>query len=229
MEKATAGEALSVDVISDVVCPWCFIGKRHLEAALELWRRERPHDPLPRVRWHPFQLNPGLPREGIPRQQYVADKFGSPERAREIYARVAHAGTQAGIQFRFDAIERQPNTVDAHRLVMLADERGVQDAMVEALFQAYFLEGADLTRADTLAGIASRAGIDAAEAAAHLAGESGRLFIENEDHRARMMGVAGVPFFIFGHKYAVSGAQPPEVLFDAMRRTVEDSAGSTAA
>lgn len=224
-----ASEPLGVDVISDVVCPWCFIGKRHLEAALELWRRERPHEPLPRVRWHPFQLNPGLPREGIPRQQYVADKFGSLERAQEIYARVAHAGRQAGIQFRFDAIERQPNTVDAHRLVMLADERGVQDAMVESLFQAYFLEGADLTRTDTLAGIASRAGIDAAEAAAYLAGESGRLFIENEDHRARMMGVAGVPFFIFGRKYAVSGAQPPEVLFDAMRRTAEESAGSTAA
>jgi predicted DsbA family dithiol-disulfide isomerase len=221
-----ATDPLLIDVISDVVCPWCFIGKRNLEAALADWARMHPDEQAPRVRWHPFQLNPGLPTEGIARERYVAEKFGGPERAKEIYARVARAGEQAGLALRFDAIERQPNTVDAHRLIHLADRKGRQDAMVEALFRGYFLDAVDLTSRDNLANLAATAGLDRAEAAAYLAGEQDRLFIENEDHRARTLGVQGVPFFIFEQKYALSGAHPPGTLLEVMHKVREELAAA---
>lgn len=222
----TPGKSLLIDVISDVVCPWCFIGKRNLEAALAKWGKENPGEETPQVRWHAFQLNPGLAQEGIPRERYVAEKFGGPERAKEIYARVTRAGSQAGIDFRFDAIQRQPNTVDAHRLIHRAETRGVQDKMVEALFRAYFLDAVDLTSRDNLVELAAGAGLDRDEMATYLAGEQDRLLIENSDHRARTIGVQGVPFFIFDQKYAVSGAQPPEVLLDIMHKTREDIAAA---
>jgi predicted DsbA family dithiol-disulfide isomerase len=214
----SAGQSLTIDVISDVVCPWCFIGKRNLEQALATWKSRHPDAVAPTVRWHPFQLNPGLPAEGIARERYVAEKFGGPERAKEIYARVAHAGEQAGIAFRFDAIQRQPNTVDLHRLVHLATGQGLEDAMVEALFRAYFLDALDLTNRDNLVAIAVSAGLDREQASAYLAGETDRLAIENADHHARTIGVQGVPFFIFEQKYAVSGAQPPDVLVDVIEK-----------
>jgi predicted DsbA family dithiol-disulfide isomerase len=152
--------ALTIDVISDVVCPWCFIGKRHLESALAARRKDHPGEEQPQVRWHPFQLNPQLPRSGMPRAEYIATKFGGPQRAKEIYARVANAGARAGIAFDFDRITVQPNTLNAHRLIHRAGSSGRQDAMAEALFRAYFLEGADLSRDDTLTDIAARAGFD---------------------------------------------------------------------
>lgn len=212
------GKALSIDVISDVVCPWCFIGKRHLEAALAQWAGQHPDEEAPVVRWHPFQLNPGLPSEGIAREKYVSEKFGGPERAKEIYARVARAGESAGIAFRFDAIRRQPNTVNAHRLIHIAGAQGRQDAVVEGLFRAYFLDAVDLTDTRNLVDIGLAAGLDREPTAAYLAGEQDRLLIENADHRARAIGVQGVPFFVFDQKYAVSGAQPPDVLVDLMNK-----------
>ncbi len=142
---------MNIDVISDVVCPWCFIGKRHLESALAAWRNDHPGEAQPVVRWHPFQLNPQLPRSGVPRAEYIATKFGGPQRAKEIYARVANAGARAGIAFNFDGITVQPNTLNAHRLIHHAGSGGRQDAMAEALFRAYFLEGADLSSDDALA------------------------------------------------------------------------------
>jgi predicted DsbA family dithiol-disulfide isomerase len=226
MKSEVEKKSHTIDVISDVVCPWCFIGKRNLEAALASWRQENPGEETPQVRWHAFQLNPGLAQEGIPRERYVAEKFGGPERAKEIYARVARAGSQAGIDFRFDAIQRQPNTVDAHRLIHRADAAGVQDKMVEALFRGYFLDAVDLTNRDNLVDLASGAGLDREEIAAYLAGEQDRLLIENADHRARTIGVQGVPFFIFDQKYAVSGAQPPEVLLDILYKAREDIAAA---
>jgi predicted DsbA family dithiol-disulfide isomerase len=156
----------------------------------------------------------------------VAEKFGGPERAREIYARVARAGQGAGIAFRFEAIQRQPNTVDAHRLIYLAGTKGVQDALVEALFRAYFLEAVDLTRLENLAAIAAGAGLDRDEAMAYLRSEQDRLRIETADHHARTIGVQGVPFFIFGQKFAVSGAQPPEVLLDVMHKVNDELAAA---
>ena len=217
---------MQIDVISDVVCPWCYIGKRNLEAALATWHEQHPDDEAPQVNWHPFQLNPDLPETGMPRAQYIADKFGGPERAKEIYARVAGAGRKAGIEFDFDGIVRQPNTINPHRLVHLAGERGKQDEMVEALFRSYFLEQADLTSRETLADIAADAGLDRKEVADYLATDADKPLIHNGDHRARTIGVQGVPFFIFNQRYAVSGAQPPEVLLDVMQKASEEVAAA---
>ena len=134
-------EPLTIDIVSDLVCPWCFIGKRHLEAALAAM----PHVGNAVVRWHPFELNPDLPAAGVERRQYLEAKFGGPERAAQIYARVREAGERAGIPFDFDAIVRQPNTREAHRLIAWAQANGDADPLVERLFRAYFLEGRDLT------------------------------------------------------------------------------------
>ncbi len=155
---------LTIDVISDVICPWCFIGKRRLEKALR--------DRAAAVRWHPFQLNPDMPREGIERKSYRIRKFGSWERSQELDAHVGAAGRGEGIAFNFDRMARTPNTLDAHRVIWLAGERGVQDAVVEALFLAYFTDGRDLSDRATLADVAAGAGLDRAEVAGLLAGEA---------------------------------------------------------
>jgi len=220
-----------IDVISDVVCPWCFIGKRNLERALETWREKHP-DEAPVVRWHPFQLNPQLPDSGVPRKQYLENKFGGPERAKEIYARVTAAGKRAGIDFAFDAIEVQPNTIDAHRLMHHAGEQGKQDAainqdrMAEVIFRRYFVEGADLSDKETLADIAQQAGMNREDVAAYLASDADRELIEEQDRRARAIGVEGVPFFIFNQRLALSGAQPPEVIVEAMEKAREELAAT---
>jgi predicted DsbA family dithiol-disulfide isomerase len=210
-------EALTVDVVSDVVCPWCFIGKRRLEAALSRLREAEPDLPV-EVRWHPFQLNPDLPREGIDRRQYLEAKFGGRERAAQIYARVSAAGETVGIPFAFDAIARQPNTLDAHRLVAWAQSRreGDPDALVEALFRAYFLEGRYVGDPDELVSLAATAGYDADDARAFLASDEMRDVVAGADQRAREMGISGVPFFIFGGKTAVSGAHEPDALLEAI-------------
>jgi predicted DsbA family dithiol-disulfide isomerase len=217
--------AFQIDVISDVVCPWCFIGKRNLERALETWRAKHPDD-KPTVRWHPFQLNPQLPGGGVPRKQYLENKFGGPERAKEIYARVSAAGKRAGIDFAFDNIQVQPNTIDAHRLMHYAGEHGKQDEMAEVIFRRYFVEGADLSNRQTLAHIGEQAGLNRNEVAAYLAGDTDRALIEEQDRRARAIGVEGVPFFIFNQRHALSGAQPPEVIVEAMEKAREELAAT---
>jgi predicted DsbA family dithiol-disulfide isomerase len=175
---------MKIDIISDTICPWCFIGKRRLARALEL----RPQDRL-EVFWHPFQLNPDMPQEGIDRGRYLADKFGGPDRAERVYDRIRAAGREEGIEFRFDLIKRTPNTVDSHRLVAYAGMHGVQDPVVEA------------------------AGLDGGDVADFLAAGTDRDRIVAEDERVRTMGVSGVPCFIIDQRYAVSGAQSPEVFF----------------
>jgi len=207
--------SLTIDVVSDVVCPWCYIGKRKLEAALDLYKENNPGAPAPVVTWHPFQLNPDMPKEGIPRDEYVKRKFG-PERAKTVYNRVTGVGAEAGIPFAFDKVVRQPNTLAAHSLIALAADNDRQDAAVEAFFRAYFLDGRDLTSNDTLVEIAASAGVDQDEAKAVLEAPEARENVEAEDRQARELGVEGVPFFIFNRKLAVSGAQPAEVLLQAM-------------
>jgi len=219
--------ALSIDIISDVVCPWCFIGKRRIEAALELYRERSPGAAEPKVTWHPFQLNPDLPAEGVDRDEYVKRKFGA-GRAGQVYGRVTAVGREAGIPFDFNKVTRQPNTLAAHSLIALAIDSGRQDAVVEALFRAFFLEGRDLTSADTLAEVAAGAGLDATDVKAFLASENARAHIEAEDRQARKIGVEGVPFFIFNKRVAVSGAQEPEVLLDAMLEAEKEPAPSAA-
>ncbi|MEO8754653.1 MAG: DsbA family oxidoreductase [Casimicrobiaceae bacterium] len=209
--------ALTVDVVSDVVCPWCYIGKRRLEAALAKLREAEPDLPV-HVRWHPFQLNPDLPPTGADRRQYLEAKFGGPERAQQIYARVGAAGATVGIQFAFDAIERQPNTLDAHRLIAWAQARheGDPDALVEQLFRAYFLDGEYIGDHEELVRRAAAAGYDADDARKFLASDEWKADVAASDHRAREMGVSGVPFFIFDGKTAVSGAHEPEALLEAI-------------
>src|SRR5215831_14599623 len=159
--------ALLVDVISDVICPWCYIGKRRLEKAVAAFG-----GPV-RVRWLPFQLNPALPKEGVSRREYRTRKFGSWERSLELDARVVAVGEAEDIHFSFDRIERTPNTLDAHRLIGLAERQGVQDAVVEALFRAYFTEGRDISNRKTLLDVVAEAGLDRHEAEAMLDGDDG--------------------------------------------------------
>jgi predicted DsbA family dithiol-disulfide isomerase len=210
-----ASEDLTVDVVSDIVCPWCWIGKRRLEMALQ--RRDGSQVA---VRWHPFQLNPDLPAEGTDRASYLERKFGGAEPARELYARVSAAGREVGIEFDFERIGRQPNTVDAHRLIAWAQHRdpAMAAALVERLFAAFFTEGANLGDHSELARLAGEAGCGASEAERLLASEAGRREVADADERARRLGISGVPLFIFNQRLAVSGAQPPEVLIEAMAR-----------
>jgi predicted DsbA family dithiol-disulfide isomerase len=205
---------LRVDIVSDVICPWCYIGKRRFERALgAVADRHRVA-----VTWRPFQLNPDMPVDGMDRAAYLAVKFGDPARAREIYARVEAAGIEEGIAFAFDRIPRTPNTVQTHRLIRLGQRLERQDAIVEALFAGYFTEGADIGDDAVLVALAERAGIAAGEAERYLAGERDRELVLSEDDAARRMGINGVPCFILEEQYALSGAQDPEVLAEAFDR-----------
>ena len=213
--------ALAIDVISDVVCPWCFIGKRRLQAALELYRQRLPEAPAPEIVYHPFELNPDIPREGISRADYVAKKFGA--RGYSAHERLVQAGKPLGIAFAFDKIGRQPNTLAPHVLIERARSSGIQPAVKEALMKAFFVDGLDLSNAQTLVRIASAAGLDRKEAEAALADEALRRAVADEEEKARAMGVSGVPFFIFNKRLAVEGAQPPEVLLEAMLEAEKES------
>jgi predicted DsbA family dithiol-disulfide isomerase len=216
MDTDTAAiEPLTIEVVSDVVCPWCFIGKRRLEAALGLYAQAKPDAPAPKVSFHPFQLNPDLPPEGMLRADYVARKWGGRSSA-EVYARVSGVGKEVGIDFEFDRIVRQPNTRAAHALISLAASHGVQPAVKEATMHAYFIDGRDLTDIDTLVEVAERAGLDPKRARSHLADPDALRAIDGADREARRIGVEGVPFFIFNRRYAVSGAQEAQTLLDAM-------------
>ena len=208
-------DEFQIDVISDVVCPWCYIGQRRLAEALS----HLPDDDAARrapIRWHPFQLNPDLPPDGVPRKTYLEDKFGGPERAAQVYARVSAAGATVGISFAFDRIERQPNTRDAHRLIAWAQAQGDASGLVERLFRAYFIEGRAIGDHEVLVAIVGEAGFDSATARILLDSDEGVEAIALMDRRAREIGVQGVPFFIFNQHIAVSGAQEPGVLLDAI-------------
>lgn len=212
-------KTLSIDVVSDVVCPWCYIGKRRLEGALALWAAQHP-DITPEVRWHPFQLNPDLAQEGIDRHTYVLQKFGS--RSDSVYARVTSVAAEAGLSLAIDRIDRQPNTVLPHSLISAAGSGELQGQVVEALFKAYFIEGQDLTRADVLAQIATSAGMSADIAQQALSDTVLHDQIRASDQAAREMGITGVPFFIFNRKVGVSGAHESESLLQAMQQAMQD-------
>jgi len=216
--------SLTIDIVSDVVCPWCFIGKRRLEAALELHRERDPRAPQPQVAYHPFELNPDLPREGVSRADYIARKFGA--RGYSAHDRLVDIGAQLDIPFAFERIARQPNTLAAHALIECARRHGVQGAVKEALMKAFFVDGRDLSDAATLAGIAAGAGLERKQAEACLADEELRRAVAEEEDRARQMGVQGVPFFIFNGRVVVEGAQPPETLLQAMLEAQKESAAA---
>ncbi len=211
---------LTIDIVSDVVCPWCYIGKRHLEAALAL--PGAADLPRPVIRWHPFQLNPDMPEQGMARQQYLEDKFGGPERAAAIYERIGQAGASAGLQLNIEGIAVQPNTLAAHALIAFADSVGADaNNMAERLFAAYFLANRAIGQADVLADIAREAGLDDAAARAFVTNPQQLAALAQTDAHARSQGITGVPFFIFNEQVAVSGAQPPAALLQAMQQACQ--------
>jgi predicted DsbA family dithiol-disulfide isomerase len=207
---------LAVDVISDVICPWCYIGKKRLERAIVSFEDRQDA----RVCWLPFQLNPTMPKEGISRKEYRIRKFGSWERSLELDAKLVAVGETEGIHFALDRIERTPNTVDAHRLIWLADRQGCQDAIVEALFRAYFIDGRDISDRQTLIDVVAKARLERHRAESMLDSEEGMDAIKEAEEFAQRHRVDGVPFFIINNEITLSGAQEPDAFLDAFRETI---------
>jgi len=210
---------MPIDVVSDVVCPWCFIGKRRLEKALAI----RPEIPV-EVRWRPYFLNPWIPRGGISREEYLKTKFGSVERYDGIARRVAAAAAAEGLLYAVDRIARQPNTLDCHRLILWAGESGDAARMKQRLMDLYFTEGGDLTDRTVLVQAAVDCGLDRAEVGERLDSDADVVRVEREAESAREAGIDGVPCFIFAGAFAVSGAQPADQLAAAIERAASEYA-----
>ncbi len=212
---------LTIDVISDVICPWCYIGKKRLEKAIAAFEGQREI----RVHWLPYQLNPTMPKLGISRKDYRINKFGSWARSLELDARVVAVGETVGVHFVFDRIERTPNTVDAHRLIWLAGKQGCQDSVVEALFRAYFTDGRDISNRQTLIDVVAEAGLERQLAEGVLNGNEGMDAIREAEELSRRFRVGGVPFFIINNEITVSGAQQPGAFADAFREAIGSGHG----
>lgn len=205
-----------LDIVSDAICPWCYIGKRQLEAALPLLAAQGVR--FTGVHWNPFQLNPDIPAEGADRRAYRIAKFGSWERSQALDRQVTEAAAAVGLEFRLDRLARTPNTIRAHRLVWLAGQEGMQDAVMEAVFRGYFTEGADIGDSDALADLAAGAGLDRAGVADFLAGDGFDAEVRAADHEARTAGVNGVPSFFLDGYGLFSGALPAETMAAALGR-----------
>jgi predicted DsbA family dithiol-disulfide isomerase len=198
---------LAIEVVHDLVCPWCYLGVRRLFRTLA----RRP-DLLADLQWRPFLLNPDMPRAGMSRSDYVVRKFGGEERARRLYASISELGRSEGILFRFDRIRRTPSSVDAHRLVRWAAQFGCAGEMVEALFAAHFTEGRDIGDAGVLAAVAASCGLRSSAARAFLATDAEQDNVHADNLRAHRLGINGVPCFVVGGRHAIAGAQEPEVI-----------------
>jgi predicted DsbA family dithiol-disulfide isomerase len=217
---------LQIDVVSDVVCPWCFIGKRHLDRALELWSAEQPAGAVT-IRWRPFFLNADTPAAGEPYRPFLEKKFGGAKQVEELWQRVSEAGRRAGIEFAFDRIELRANTLDAHRLIHHAQtgvgaDATVTERLVEALFAAQFLEGRHVGDRAVLADVAVACGLDRDAVLRYLDSDADAAAVRAGALEAQRKGVNGVPFFIFNNRLAASGAQPPEALLQAMRQAAQE-------
>jgi len=208
---------LAIDVVSDVVCPWCFIGKRRLEKAIAL----KPEIPVS-VRYRTYFLNPWVPREGMSRSDYLITKFGSIERYNANAQRIVAVAASEGLIYAPEKIARQPNTIDCHRLILWAEEAGDAARMKQRLMELYFTEGADLTDHDVLVKAAADCGLDADRVDALLASDTDVARVEAAADTAKQAGIDGVPFFIFGGLFAISGAQSPEYLADAIERAAAE-------
>lgn len=208
---------LTIDVVSDVMCPWCYIGKRRLEQALQL----EPGIDV-EIRWRPFQLDGTIPEGGMSRRQYLANKFGGDEGARQVYSQIEEAGTAENLPFAFDIIEKSPNTLNAHRLIRWAATTGHQNDLVEELFRLFFTDGSDIGDKEVLADAAEKVGMDRDVVERLLSGDSDREEVKAEIAQAQQMGVTGVPCFIIDQKYAVMGAQQPETLVQAFQQALAD-------
>ena len=204
---------LQIDIVSDVVCPWCYIGKRRIEDALAL-AADVPVD----VRWRPFFLNSWIPREGIGRDEYLTAKFGSVEAYKGIAGRVVTAAGEEGLEYRPDQVKRQPNTIDCHRLIHWAEAQGKSAEMKQRLMELYFRDGGDLTDIDVLVQAAADCGLDTDDVRRRLATDEDVALISTQAQEAADKGISGVPTYVFAGKYAVSGAQPVEQLARAIRQ-----------
>ena len=203
---------MQIDIYSDIVCPWCYVGKRRLEGALTSVG-DAVH-----VTWRPFQLNPTMPLEGMDRTTYLKGKFGSLEVFGRMKEQLLAAGTEGGIPFAFEKIQRTPNTFAAHRLVWYAAEHGQQDEVVEALFRSYFVEGKNIGDVKTLAHAAAEAGLDRTEIEHFLVSEKGVVEVKAEEAAGRRLGIRGVPYFVLNDRVAISGAQPHNVFVSAFQQ-----------
>lgn len=217
---------LTVDIWSDVVCPWCYLGKRRFEAALERFA----HRDDVTVRWHSFELDPDAPQSNDePAAERLARKYGmTVEEAEAKHAQMTEMGAAEGLEFRYD-LSRSGNTFDAHRLIQLAGEHGLQDAVKERLLRAYFTEGEPIGDPDRLVALVAEAGLDADEARAVLDGDAYAGAVREDEQIARQIGIHGVPFFVLGRRFGVSGAQPADALLDALERAWDESARGAAA
>ena len=214
---------MQIDVVSDTVCPWCFIGKKRLERAMAL----RPGFEF-EVHWRPYRLDPTIPREGVDRRAYLKAKFGDGPRTQSMGEVIRAEGASEGIQFSFEKIERSPNTLDSHRLIRWAGSAGVQDEIVERLFAAYFLEGRNIGDLEVLKEVAREGGMDAEIISGLFDGNADVELIEREDRHAHEMGISGVPTFIFENRFMLSGAREPEVLVRVIDKSAELSASAQA-
>jgi predicted DsbA family dithiol-disulfide isomerase len=205
-----ANDVLTIDIVSDVVCPWCYVGEKRLEAALA-----EEAGPVV-VRWRPYQLDPTIPEGGLDRAEYMARKFGNSGRLESIHDNLTRLGAELGLPFAFDKIKRSPNTLDAHRLIRWAAAAGAQTEVVDRLFKAFFVEGRDIGDRAVLVAIAGECGLDDNEVEKALADGADSDLVRQEIEEAQAMGVSGVPFFIFGGRLGVPGAQEPSVLRNAI-------------
>jgi predicted DsbA family dithiol-disulfide isomerase len=209
---------IDIDIVSDVICPWCFVGKKRLEKAMAAVRGKHRF----RVRWKPFQLNPDMPKEGMARLEYRRRKFGSEQVVAELDRRMTGVGKEVGIPFALDRIQKTPNTFDAHRLIWWAEQNQAQDVLVDGLFRAFFTQGRDIGDRGVLADVAGESGLNRADAAAFLKGDLGAPEVSAEEGKARTFGVEAVPFFVLGGRVAVAGAHPSERFveaFDGLERS----------
>lgn len=215
-----AAPSIQIDVFSDPVCPWCYIGKKRMEEALTM-RSEVDIE----VRWRTFQLNPDMPMEGMERQAYLNAKFGGSDRASQIYNQIEQVGHDVDIDFKFDAIPRTPNTIDAHRLIQRAQEvsAGHGERVVTGLFTAYFLEGKDIGDRSVQLAIAEAAGMEPERTAIYLDSDQDVQEVQAEDVFGRRLGINGVPCFIIAGKYALSGAQEPEAFLPLIDMALEEA------
>nr|WP_306266779.1 DsbA family oxidoreductase [Pararhizobium sp. IMCC3301] len=212
-----------VDIVSDVMCPWCYIGKKRLDLASELLDGIHLD-----VHWLPFQLDGTLPKQGKPRADYLAGKFGGKERAQIAYSQIEETGAAMDIPFAFDLIEYSSNTLDAHRLIHWAEQEDLQNQMAERLFQAYFLEGQNIGDDDVLAALSGEVGMDDDEILDRLHTDLAKDIVKQQIGESQKLGISGVPCFILGQKYAVMGAQEPETLAEAITRTATEASAQAA-
>lgn len=213
-----------IEIYSDVVCPWCYIGKRRIESAIQYYRNAHPDERQPEIIWMPFLLNAATPNEGLDRRTYLQAKFGEKANSPDMFAEVVKACRAAGINYQFDRIERQPNVIDAHRLIKFAEHHGATETVVENLFQAFFVEGKDISSHDVLIDIAKQARIEPRDVRTYLQGEEDAKWVLEQDQEARASGIDTVPFIVLNGRRGDSAIQPVAALLDLLGWARHDAA-----